>query len=50
MRDPWYYYDFQLQLIPEGYYFSMGNNRGNSYDSRNHGPISEDSITGKVNK
>ncbi len=35
-------------LIPQGYYFIMGDNRPNSSDSREFGPIQEDSIVGFV--
>ena len=35
-----------IDVIPEGYYFVMGDNRNNSSDSRIIGPISKDSIEG----
>lgn len=38
---------FSLKL-EEDDYFVMGDNRPNSYDSRNFGPISRDKIRGKV--
>ncbi|HEU0023711.1 MAG TPA: signal peptidase I [Thermoleophilaceae bacterium] len=34
--------------IPDGYYFMMGDNRGESADSREWGPIPEDSMIGKA--
>jgi signal peptidase I len=36
------------QLIPAGEYFVMGDNRGNSQDSRYFGPISRSLIVGRV--
>jgi signal peptidase I len=35
-------------VVPEGYYFVMGDNRDHSEDSRMYGPIPQDSIEGKV--
>ena len=34
--------------IPAGHYFMMGDNRGNSLDSRRHGPVKGSSIVGRV--
>lgn len=43
-------YDMQEQVVPEGYYFVMGDNRASSNDSRNPaiGPLARDQIVGKV--
>lgn len=38
----------RYQKIPKGYYFVMGDNRGDSEDSRYFGPIPRSSIIGKV--
>lgn len=40
--------DFKYDKIPEGMYLVLGDNRDNSQDSRNFGPIEEEKIIGKV--
>lgn len=34
--------------LGEGEYFCMGDNRGNSLDSRNYGPVDSNEIEGKA--
>lgn len=40
--------EIKMLSIPENYVFVMGDNRGNSLDSRNFGPINVDEIVGKL--
>ena len=48
-KDPYYKdntLDFEKVEIPKGYYFVMGDNRGDSIDSRIIGPVKKDDILG----
>ena len=40
--------EFNEVTLNENQYFVLGDNRGNSYDSRYFGPIEKESITGKL--
>ena len=39
---------FAATQIPEGMVFVMGDNRGNSDDSRNFGPVPVDTVVGRA--
>ena len=41
--------EINAEVIPEGYYFVVGDNRGDSLDSRTIGLISKKQIMGKTN-
>jgi len=36
------------EILPGNMFFALGDNQGQSYDSRNYGPVSNDNIIGRV--
>jgi signal peptidase I len=49
LSDGAYTNDFAEVIVPDGYYFVLGDNRQNSLDSRDYGVIESAYIDGKVN-
>ena len=41
-------YEIAARKVPPGHYFVMGDNRGNSKDSRVFGPIAKSLIVGRA--
>lgn len=52
IKEPWVKYyggrEYSATVIPEGYVFILGDNRGNSRDSREIGPIPVEAIEGRA--